>query len=103
MVDVPTPNCLSEPTPPQVWPDTNDTGTQCCVDTDEYTVFLTKRFDDVAKLNQAFDDTRRETSLTMDVHYELEQINEFEAAIDEVKKRLAALTAENESLQETDS
>ena len=97
MVDEPTPNCLCEPTP-RVWPDTN-TGTHSCLDTDEYTTFLTKRFDEVATLNQASDDARRETSLAMDVHCEqLEQTKELEAANDELENRMSALTAENKSI-----
>ena len=99
MVDEPTPSCLCEPTPPRVWPDSADPGTQCCVDTDEYAAFLTKRFDDVTTLNQAFEDARRETSLTMDVLCEqLETTKELEAANEALQKRLSALTAENESL-----
>ena len=98
MVDEPTPNCLCEPTPPRVWPDTNDTGTQCCVDTDEHTTFVTKRFDNVATLNQAFDDALRKTSLTMDVLCEHLEETKALAANDELKNSLSAHTMENQSL-----
>ena len=67
MVDEPTSNCLCEPTPPPVLPDTTDTGVQRCVDTDKYSAFLTKQFDNVDTLEKAFKEARKEASKTLDV------------------------------------
>ena len=48
--------------------------------------------------NQAFDDARRETLLTMDVLCEQLEQTKALAANDELKNRLSVLTMENESL-----
>ena len=58
-----TSNCLCEPTPPTVLPDTNDTGVQRCVDTDEYLDFLTN----VATLERAINEAHKEASNTSNV------------------------------------
>ena len=84
---------------PPVLPDTNDTGVQCCVDTDEYSAFLTKQFDNVAILERAFNEARREASNTLDVLCEqLEKSQALEHANEQLKQRLSTLTTENESL-----
>ena len=67
MFDEPTSNCFCVPTPPPVLPDTNDTGVQCCVDSDKYTAFLTQQFDNVTTFERAFNEAREEASNTLDV------------------------------------
>ena len=99
MVDESTSNCLCEPTPPPVLPDTNDTRIQCCVDTDEYSAFLTKQFDNVVTLEQAFNEARKEASNTLDVL--CEQLEKSQAREDEhekLKQRPSTFTTENEVL-----
>ena len=99
MVDEPTSNCLCEPTPPPVLPDTNDTGVQCCVDADEYSAFLTQQFDNVIILERAFKEARKEASNTLDVLCEqLEKSQALEDEHEKLKHRLSTLTLENESL-----
>ena len=95
MVDEPTSNCLCEPTPPPVLPDTNDTGVQCCVDTDEYSAFLTKQFDNVPTLERAFNEALKEASNTLDVLCEqLEKSRALDDANEQLKQRLSTLTTE---------
>ena len=80
-------------------PDTNDTGVQCCVDADEYSVFLTQQFDDVTTLERAFNEARKEASNILDVL--CEQVEKSQALEDEhekLKQRLSTFTTENEAL-----
>ena len=101
MVDEATSNCLCEPTPPPVLPDTDGTGVQCCVDTDEYSAFLTKQFDNVATLERAFKEARKEASNTLDVLCEqLEKSQALEDENEQLKQRLYTLTTENGALLE---
>ena len=94
-VDEPTSNCLFEPTPPPCLPDTNDTGVQCCVDTDDDSVFLTKHFDNVATLEGAFSEARNEASNTLDVLCErLDKSQPVDDANEQLKQRLFTLTTE---------
>ena len=89
----------TEPTPPPVLPDTNDTGVQCCVDADEYSAFLTQQFDDVTTLERAFNEARKEASNVLDVL--CEQVEKSQALEDEhekLKQRLSTFTTENEAL-----
>ena len=93
MVDEPTSNCLCEPTPPPVLPDTNDTGVQCSVDADEYSAFLTQQFDNVTTLERAFKEARKEASNTLDVLCEqLEKSQVLEDEHEKLKQRLSTLT-----------
>ena len=98
LVDEPTSNFFCEPTPPPVLPDTNDTGVQCCVNTDEYSAFLTKQFENVTTLKRAFNEEGNEATNTFDVL--CEQLEKSQAVEDEngqLKQRLSTLTTENES------
>ena len=79
--------------------DTNDTGVQYCVDTDEYSAFLTKQFDNVVTLERAFNEARKEASNTLDVLCErLEKYEALKDANGQLKQRLSTLTTENENL-----
>ena len=99
VVDEPTSNCLCESTPPPVLPDTDDTGVQCCVDTDKYSAFLTKQFDNVATLERAFIEARKEAPNNLDVLCEqLEKSQALEDENEHFKQRLSTLTTENEAL-----
>ena len=99
MVEEPTSNCLCEPTPPPVLPDTNDTGVQCYVDADEYSAFLTQQFDNVTTLERAFNEARKEASNTLDVLCEqLEKSQAIENEHEKLKQRLSTLTTENQAL-----
>ena len=101
MVDEPTSNCLCEPTPPPVLPDTNDTGIQCCVDADENSAFLTQQFDNVTIHERAFNEARKEASKTLDVLCEqLEKSQALEDEHEKLKQKLSTLTTENEALLE---
>ena len=99
MVGEPTSNCLCEPTPPPVLPDTNDTGVQCSVDADEYSAFLTEQFENVTTLERAFKEARKEASNTLDVLCEqLEKSQALEDEHEKLEQRLSKLTIENETL-----
>ena len=88
-----------EPTPPSVFPDTHDTGVQCCVDTHEYSAFLTKQFVTVANLERGFNGARKEVSDTLDNFCEqVEKSQALEDANKQLKHRLPTLATENESL-----
>ena len=99
MVDEARSNCLCEPTPPPVLPDTDGTGVQCCVDTDEYSAFLTKQFDNVATLERAFKEARKGASKTLDVLCEqLEKSQALDDENEQLKQRFYTLTTENGAL-----
>ena len=99
MVDEPTSNCLCEPTPPPVLPDTNDTGVQCFVDADEYSAFLRQQLDNATTLEREINAARKEASNTLDVLCErLEKSQALEDEHEKLKQRLSTLRTENEAL-----
>ena len=79
-VEETTSNYVCEPTPPPVLPDTKETGTQCCVNTDKCSDFWTRQLHIVATLKRAYNEARSEPSDTLDLLYE--QLQKLEALED---------------------
>ena len=86
MVDEPTCSCLCKSLPAPVLPDTKDTGVQCCVDVDQYSVLLIKQFDNLVTLEQAFNEAHKKTSDTLDVFcQQLKKSQSLEYANEQLK------------------